>query len=241
MTLAPWITARPIAHRGLFDPRAGIPENSLAAVRAAVDAGYAAELDLRACKDDIVVFHDRRLERMTGHAGQVASLTAAELARIPLAKSAETIPTLGDVLNLVGGRVPLMLETKNEGRAGVPERRILDTLAPYCGEVAVVSFNPFSLAWFARHAATLPRGQTGARFTGSDLPSWRRFLQRNFLLNVLSRPHFLLYELEALPHWAVSWQRRRGATVIAFTVRSQADAVKARAYADNYIFETIRP
>lgn len=241
MTLPPWITARPIAHRGLFDPARGIPENSLAAVRAAIEAGYAAELDLRAARDGVAVIHDRNLKRMTGVAGRIADMPLAELGRLALAGSNETIPSLQEVLDLAGGRAPLMLEIKNDGRAGIVEKMILEQLESYRGEVAVVSFNPFALAWLARHAPQIPRGQTGARFSGSGLPAWRRILQRNFLLNFVSRPHFLLYELEALPHPAVSWQRRRGMKVVTYTVRSQADAVKARACADNFIFETIRP
>ena len=241
MKLSSWITARPIAHRGLFDPVRGIPENSLAAVRAAIESSYPAELDLRAASDGVAVFHDRKLKRMTGLEGGIADVRLAELKRIALAASNETIPSLGDVLELVGGRIPLMLEIKNDGRPGTFERMILDMLQNYRGEVAVVSFNPFSLRWFARHAPRILRGQTAARFTGSGLPIWRRFLQRNFLLNFLSRPHFLLCELEALPQPAAAWLRRRGKIVIAYTVRSAADAVTAREHADNYIFETIRP
>lgn len=218
-----------------------MPENSLAAVRAAIESGYPAELDLRAASDGVAVFHDRKLKRMTGLEGRVADVPLAQLKRIALAASNETIPSLGDVLDLVGGRVPLMLEIKNDGHPGILERMVLDRLESYRGEAAVVSFNPFSLAWFVRHAPGIPRGQTAARFTDSELPNWRRFLQRNFLLNFLSRPHFLLCELEALPQPAAAWLRRRGMKVIAYTVRSTADAVTAREHADNFIFETIRP
>lgn len=241
IALPPWITARPIAHRGLFDARAGAPENSLAAVLAAMEAGYPAELDLQPAKDGVAVFHDRTLRRMTGRTGRVADMPIVELKRVTLAGSGETIPSLEDVLALVAGRVPLMLEIKNEGRAGVFERAVLDRIASYRGDLAIVSFNPFSLAWFARHAPPILRGQTAARFDGSSLPAWRRILQRNLWLNVVSRPHFLLYELGALPNRAVTRRRKGGTKVIAYTVRSAAEAVKARSVADNFIFEDIRP
>jgi len=241
MTLPPWITARPIAHRGLFDASRGIPENSLAAVRAAIEAGYAMEIDLRAIAGGVAVFHDTDSKRMTGQDGVLARMSAAELKRLRLAGTGEPIPLLEDVLALVRGRVPVMLEIKNEARAGQLEAAVLKQLSGYKGEIAIVSFNPFSLAFIAARAPHIPRGQTACRFRDSSLPLWRRVLQQNFLLNIVSRPHFLLYDLDALPHWAVSWRRSLGAKVVVYTVRNEADAAKARAVADNFIFEGLRP
>ena len=241
MTLPSWITARPIAHRGLFDAAHGIPENSLAAIRAAIDAGYAMELDLQPIAGGIAVFHDFDLARMTGRNGDLRQMTPAALKRFPLSGTGETIPLLEEVLALVRGRVPLMLEIKNKGRAGAFENLILAKLAGYRGEVALVSFNPFSLGWFRRYAPHFLRGQTSCRFADSNLPGWRRMLQRNFLLNAVSRPDFLLYDLAALPNAAVSLRRSLGAKLVAYTVRNDADAEKARRLADNFIFENIRP
>ncbi len=241
MRLPAWITARPIAHRGLFDAARGIPENSLAAVRAAVDAGYPMEIDLRAAADGVAVFHDQGLKRMTGRDGAIGKMTRAELKGVRLSGTGETIPMLEEVLDLVAGRVPLMLEIKNDGVAGAIEESILQRLGNYRGEIAVVSFNPFSLAWFASRGPHIARGQTAASLAGSGLAPWRRFLQRNLLLNVVSRPDFILYDLSVLPYWAVSWRRRFGAKVVAYTARSRAEAIKARTVADNFIFESIRP
>jgi len=241
MTLPAWITARPIAHRGLFDPARGIPENSLAAVAAACDAGYAMELDLRAISGGAAVFHDSRLERMTGSPGPIARLSPSDLRHIRLSDTNEPIPLLKDVLALVRGRVPLMLEIKNDAAAGAFEKTVLEGLSGYRGEIAVVSFNPFSLRSFAARAPQIPRGQTAGPFAGPGLPLWRRALRRYFLLNAVSRPDFLLYDLDGLPCWSVSWRRRLGAKVVAYTVRDAAGAAKARAVADNFIFEGIRP
>jgi len=241
MTLPRWITAHPIAHRGLFDAARGIPENSLAAIRAALDAGYAMELDLRPIAGGIAVFHDFDLARMTGRNGDLRQMTPAALKRFRLSGTGETIPLLEEVLALVAGRIPLMLEIKNRGRAGAFESLIREKLSGYRGEIALVSFNPFSLGWFRRHAPQFLRGQTSCRFADSALPGWRKFLQRNFLLNTVSRPDFLLYDLAALPYWAASLRRSLGARLVAYTVRSEADAAKARALADNFIFEKIRP
>ena len=221
MKLPSWITARPIAHRGLFDAARGIPENSLAAIRAAIDAGYAMELDLQPIAGGIAVFHDFDLARMTGRNGDLRQMTPAALKRFRLSGTGETIPLLEEVLALVRGRVPLMLEIKNKGRAGVFENLILAKLAGYRGEIALVSFNPFSLRWFRRYAPQFVRGQTSCRFTDSAMPGWRKFLQRHFLLNVVSRPDFLLYDLDGLPNAAVSLQRTLGAKLVAYTVRSE--------------------
>ena len=241
MRLPAWITAKPIAHRGLFDPARGIPENSLAAVRAAVEAGYAMELDLQAAAGGVAVFHDSDLKRMTGAAVALAHLSAAALRRLRLAGTSEPIPLLEDVLALVRGRVPLMLEIKNDGRAGELEATVLKLLSSYAGEIAIVSFNPVSLAFFATRAPEIPRGQTACRFRDSSLPGWRRLLQENYLLNFVSRPHFLVYELEGLPCRAVSWRRALGKKAIAYTARNAADAARAKRVADNFIFEGFRP
>jgi glycerophosphoryl diester phosphodiesterase len=178
---------------------------------------------------------------MTGADGLVSSLSPEGLRRLRLAGTAETIPQLSDVLAIVRGRVPLMLEIKNDGRAGKFEDAVVDQLTAYHGEVAIVSFNPFSLGRIALLAPQIPRGQTAGLFKDSPMPDWRRWLQRNYLLNAVSRPHFLLHELEGLPCRAVTWRRKIGAKVIAYTVRSDGDAAKARAEADNFIFEGIRP
>ena len=241
MTLPAWITAKPIAHRGLFDPARGVPENSLAAVRAAVEAGYAIEIDLRAVAGVVAVFHDSDMKRMTGVAGALAHVSAAELKRLRLAGTDEPIPLLEDVLDLVRGRVPLMLEIKNEGRVGDLEAAVLTCLSGYEGEIAIVSFNPFSLAFFAARAPDITRGQTACRHRDSSLPGWRRLLQGNYLLNFVSRPHFLVYEIEGLPCWAVSWRRALGMKVIAYTARNAADVARAKRVADNFIFEGFRP
>jgi len=213
----------------------------LAAIRAAIDAGYAVELDLQQISGGVAVFHDFDLARMTGRNGDLRQMTPAALKRFRLSGTGETIPLLEEVLALVRGRVPLMLEIKNPGRPGAFENLIAMQLAGYRGDLALVSFNPFSLGWLRRHAPRFPRGQTSCRFADSGLPVWPKFLRRNFLLNAVSRPDFLLYDLAALPYWAASLRRALGAKLIAYTVRSDADAAKARALADNFIFEKIRP
>jgi glycerophosphoryl diester phosphodiesterase len=111
-----WLRETPVAHRGLHDQAAGVPENSLAAFRAAADAGYAMEFDVRLSADGIVmVFHDAKLKRLTGRPGLVAETPSAALRQLHLHGTGETIPTLTQVLQVIAGRVPLLIEVKNYG------------------------------------------------------------------------------------------------------------------------------
>jgi glycerophosphoryl diester phosphodiesterase len=237
-----WIAKRPIAHRGLHDASLGIPENSLKAFAAAAREGYPIELDVHQIKDgNIVVFHDFSLDRMTGRPGSILAQTASSLRAVRLAGTDQPVPLLGEVLEFVGGAVPVVVEIRNRGRAGGLEKAVYDIISGYPGDVAVVSFNPFSLGWFRRNAPEVPRGQSAGDARGVNLAFYQRFLQRNLLSNAVSRPHFISYELRCLPYWAVTRLRSKGMTVVTWTVRNEADAARARAVADNFMFERIRP
>ena len=158
--------------------------------------------------------------------------------------TAETIPTLAAVLAMVDGRIPLLLELKRQPVGiGPLEEACRSALAAYRGPVAVQSFDPFAMAWFARHAPRLLRGQISGDFrthTG-NLPAWCKILSRRLLLNRLSRPHFISYDVRCLPHWAPLRARAQGTPLLAWTVRTAAERQLAAHYADNVIFEGYRP
>lgn len=237
-----WLRNHPIAHRGLHDAAGGRPENSLPAFEAAARAGYAIELDVRLTRDrEVVVFHDDRLQRLTGDPGAVAQRTLAELGHLRLQGGPSVIPTLTQVLDLLDGAVPLLIEIKNTDAPGPLEEHLLATLEGYHGEVAVQSFNPLSLAWFAEHAPAIVRGQLSGSFAGSDLDEALCVLLRDLQFNEMTRPAFVAYELAALPYPAATAARDAGLPLIAWTVRTPADLEKARAVADNIIFEAIDP
>lgn len=184
--------------------------------------------------------------RMTGATGEVSACTYAELSRRRLLDTDQRIPRLEEVLELVAGRVPLLVEVKSTGRVGECEQRLVKLLADYHGEVAVQSFNPLSLRYLRSHAPQIPRGQISGLFRDVDLGeaevSWLvRKLLRNLLLNGLSRPAFIVYQLEGLPAAAVSIARRLGLPALVWTVTSPATAVTALKYADNFIFEGFTP
>ena len=148
-----------IAHRGLWTPD-GAPENSLAAFQAAAKAGYAIELDVHLSADgEAVVFHDATLERMTGKAGRLRDHKASDLGQLRLKGTDETIPTLAEVLALIGHRAMVHIELKTPfGEVGPLEHRVSDILVDHNGPTCIIGFNPYSHAWFAQHHPQILRG-----------------------------------------------------------------------------------
>ena len=230
------IFIRPIAHRGLHD--ASTPENSLLAFQKAIDAGYAIEIDVRPIDDGtVVVFHDDNLKRLTDRDGYVCNLSRADLDEITLLSSDQKIPTFKEVLDFVDGRVPLLIEVKNNGRVGSLEQATLDLLEGYKGEFAVQSFNPYSLEYFKKHAPQIARGQLSA-FFGKEMTFIRRYLLSRLKLNKISAPDFISYRHSDLP---IKYVSRTKLPVLAWTVRSNSELEKVKPYCNNIIFENFIP
>lgn len=238
MKEAEWLCSVPIAHRGLHDLEAGIPENSFAAFTEAIGHGYGIELDVQLTQDKkIVVFHDYSLGRMTGHPGKVRDLDWPELRKLRLARTGEGIPLFSDLLELVAGRAPLLIEVKNEGKTGPLEQGVIDALSDYKGEFAVQSFNPYVVQYFFKHAPYIIRGQLASNFKGEDLAGWKKFLLRYLLLNFISKPAFIAYEYGALPRWLARRVKNKGLLLLAWTVKNPEDYARAKKEFDNVIFE----
>lgn len=225
-----WITTRPIAHRGLHRGTA-VPENSLAAFEAAIAAHHPIELDVQLLADGhLVVFHDRDLKRLTGQKGRIADQSLGTLQQFRLYDTDQVIPSLAEALACIDGRVPLLIELKNEKKVGSPEQALLKTLAGYRGEFAVQSFNPRSLQWFRHQAPDIVRGQLATK------P--QQFLRSTLLLTWASAPQFISYNVKALPTLPTTLARQYfNLPLLAWTVRSRADCDRACQHADNYIFD----
>lgn len=228
--------ARPFAHRGLHGP--GVPENSLSAFRAAIDAGHGIELDVQRTRDGpAVVFHDYTLDRLTDRQGPVAALDIAAIEAIRLKGSADRIASLGRVLELIAGRAPLLIEIKARNRdyrplcAGVSR-----DLHAYVGPVAVMSFNPRVVHWFSRHDPAILRGLV---VTEEGKHHLRGRMERNLSL-WWARPDFLAYDVRDLPSAFAAAQRARGLRVGTWTVRTDAQRATAAAHADQIIYERPR-
>ncbi|HEX5184035.1 MAG TPA: glycerophosphodiester phosphodiesterase family protein [Allosphingosinicella sp.] len=227
--------ARPFAHRGLHGP--GRPENSRAAFEAAIEAGAGMELDVQASRDGAaMVFHDYDLDRLTATHGRVADLDAESLAALPLSGTSETIPRLTEMLALIGGRAPLLIEVKSPDRNVVPLcRAVAAALQGYGGPVGIMSFNPEAGAWFARHA---PERLRGLVVTESGKKGLRGRIERR-LSFWRARADFLACDIRDLPSAFAAGKRAAGVPVFTWTVRTDADRARAAAEADQIIYEDV--
>lgn len=232
----PWWAWQPIAHRGLHDEQR--PENSLAAVEAAVASGFAVEIDVRLTSDGWpVAFHDASLARMTGHEGLLEQHTKEQVCALKLAGSDQHVPGLVEILEGVAGRVPILVEIKNDARPGLLEHAVCEVLQDYVGPCAVQSFNPWVVAWFRWRRPDVPRGLLASDFSDVSLSWHRRFVLKRLLTVPLCRPHFIGYDVRALPYWAPRMARAAGLPLLAWTVRTPEQLQRARRLADNVIFE----
>ena len=233
-----WLVERCIAHRGLHNDE--FPENSLGAFQNAVDHGYPVELDVHIIADGtLVVFHDNSLSRVTGKDGYIKNLTKNDLTNYSLMGSKYTIPTFDEVLNLIGGKVPILIEVKNTNKVGELETKLLETLRAYNGEYAIESFNPYVLEWFKNNAPDIWRGQLAGYFKGEKLAFIKKFALKRMLLNKMAKPDFIAYEASHLPNRFV--RKYKTLPLIAWTVRSQEEYLRVVKYSDNVIFENFEP
>jgi glycerophosphoryl diester phosphodiesterase len=227
-----FLTRQPFAHRGLHG--GATPENSRAAFAAAITRGHGIECDIQPSLDGVpFVFHDDRLDRLTGEQGLVGARPAEALDRVTLANG-EPLPRLAEMLALVAGQVPLLIEVKSDGtRRALLCRAVADALAGYTGPVAVMAFDPGVGHWFARHAPETVRGLV---VTEAGKRGWRGRIER-MLSAWRARPDFLAYDVRDLPSRFAARQRAQGRPVLTWTVRDPAARAAAAAHADGAIYE----
>ena len=190
------------AHRGYHCIEKGIPENSMAAFSAALGKGYGIEIDLHLTRDGrLVVFHDDTLERLCGRPDTVENLTYEEVKSCRLCGTAETIPSFDEVLSLVKGRVPLLIELKIPDSSMYICRETMRCLSHYQGPCLIQSFNTIGIRWFKLNAPHILRGQLSSNLTRDPLKeAWLfRFMVKHLLSNFLGRPDFISYNLNDLP------------------------------------------
>lgn len=248
-----WLTARPIAHRGLHDASRGVIENSISAARAAIAGGFSVECDVQLSADsDLVVFHDDTLERLTDGAGAVAAQRTDRLKRLRLRGGSDAIPTFSEFLAAIGGRTPIVVEVKSafSGDTTVAQR-VAQALARYDGPVAVESFDPDQIAFLRARAAALgiahrPLGMVGeAQYSEADWPQLstaQRSELTHFLHYKRTLPDFLSWNVRDLPH-AIPLLLRDAIRIpiTAWTVRSPELAARAREWTDQIVFEGFAP
>lgn len=233
------------AHRGLHDGNVTVPENSMAAFRRAVEAGYGMELDVQLTRDGrLVVHHDGNLKRVCGVDKNIRDLTYEELCAIPLPDGSR-VPLFSEVLALVNGRVPLIVEVKHHGSAAKNAAATLEHLNAYHGTYCVESFNPIAMQYFKKHAPHILRGQLayGGKWQPEELGAAAHFCLKHLLVNCVSRPHFVAYSVPT-DHTLAMWLMKRvfHPLLAGWTIRDQEtlNASLAKGY-DYPIFERFIP
>jgi glycerophosphoryl diester phosphodiesterase len=243
-----WLTARPIAHRGLHDRARGIIENMPGAAQAAIDGNFSIECDIQLTADgEAMVHHDDALGRLTEGSGALLGMTSGQLKAARFRDTSEQMMSLGDLCALVAGRVPLVIEVKShfDGDRKLVTR-MLEVLASYSGPVAGMSFDPDQVLALREKNPELIRGIIAERtYDEADWPEATP-AQRQGMLHLrhafLTRPHFVAYWVDQLPAPA-PWIARKifGLPLLTWTVRTPEQRERAARYADQMIFEGFRP
>jgi glycerophosphoryl diester phosphodiesterase len=243
-----WLTARPVAHRGLHDAAAGVIENTASAFAAAIEGGFAIETDVQISADgEAMVHHDFALGRLTLGSRQLAAMTAAGLKDVPFKATADRMMTLGELCTFVSGRTPLVIELKSRFDGDLRlVQRAAQVLQSYAGPAVLMSFDPVPIAALREIAPHLPRGIVAERHYVDNewrvlTPGQKRSLA--FLLHAhRTRPHFIAYHVKALPSLAPLIARYLfGRPLLTWTVRTPDDRATAKRWADQMIFEGFRP
>lgn len=229
------------AHRGLHDKT--LPENSLRAFEKAVERGLGIELDIQLSKDgQVVVFHDLTLNRVTGVDGKVIDYTAEELSNMSLNGQPDGIPTLKQVLEVVDGKIPLIIEMKIPGFDLSVCPKAFEILDEYPGRYCVESFHPFVLDWLRKNRPNILRGQLSSNFFkhGEKGNKLQLFAVKNLLLNVIAKPDFIAYDIRYPETWAFRLCRDLWkAFPIGWTVRTTEELTRAKEEFDAWICEDI--
>lgn len=231
-----FLTRRPIAHRGLHDGNVARYENSLSAFDAAIAGDFAIELDVQLSADNrAIVFHDETLDRLTGETGDVGQRSANALRHVRLGDTDDHIPTLAETLERVAGRVPVVIEMKDNGpRNSSLAKAVAADLADYEGPAAVMSFSHALLAAYADTGSDAPLGLTAEGTGAHALAEHNKAFSHGI--------SFVSYHVEALPNRFVEHVRKDlGLPVITWTVRTPDDVKATRLHADQMTFEGFAP
>lgn len=234
--------SKPIAHRGLHSNDFNIPENSIPAFKKAMELNLPIELDIQLTQDNhIVVFHDYNLKRMCGINQFVKNTTIAEIKKLNLLNSKHKIPLLSEVLDLVDNKVSILIDLKNRNRAGKLEKILSQTLHNYKGNIAIQSFNPFSVGWFAKNAPHIIRGQLHTDLKNKKLNQITKLLLKEIIFNFFSKPHFIAMDTECISKRILHKSKKSKLPILFWTIKNQTDYLKLKDVCDNIIFENFIP
>ena len=230
-----WLRKTPVAHRGLWTDE--IPENSIPAYENAIAHGYAIEIDVYMTTDgEIIVIHDSELTRLTGVNGKTYEKSYAEISKLTILGTEEKIPTLKEVLSVVDGKVPLLIEIKN-GQSKNTVDKVVEILSTYHGEFAIQSFDPTFINRVKKLAPHFIRGVLGSPDL-KETTKFKAWIVEKMPLNFLCKPDFISYYHKAFP---LKKRKAKNKVVIAWTITSKQDYEKVKEFTDNIIFEKFTP
>ena len=223
-----------IAHRGLHNNE-DIPENSMLAFKKAVEKNFIIELDVHLLKDNtIVVMHDNDINRMTGKSGELKSLTYKELKELRLLNTEEKIPTIEQVLNLVDGRVPIIIELKYDTKVGMLEENLSKILDKYRGKFAVKSFDPLSVRWFKKNRPEYVRGL----LIGDKYKKKYEQIASKSIFVKISKPDFISCNYNLADNKKIQ-KLRKNKLALAWTIKDKETYDSVKGKFDNYICENL--
>jgi hypothetical protein len=244
MTSHEWLIKNPIAHRGLHSINSGIVENSLNAAKHAIDKGYSIECDLRITSDnDLMVFHDKNISRLTGVDGIVSELKSDQLRKINLIGSSETIPNFAEFLDIVQGKVPLICEIKSDFDGNNRAAQVaLDIAALYSGPLAFKSFDPQIIEYLRNTKTKYPLGVVGeSHYTNiywDRISTEMKFNMINFNHYNQTQPDFISWKLKDLMHSTpYLWKKLSNRPLLSWTIETIDDFRFAIENSDQIIFE----
>ena len=222
-----------IAHRGIHDNK-NIYENTLESFKLAIKKGYIIELDIRITKDkQIVVFHDNNTKRITKQEKIVEESTYKELNN----QNIIHIPLLSEVLDLVSGKVPLLIELKQTNKVGELETIFMKIMKKYKGKYAIQSFNPNVLYWFKRNYPKVLRGQLSSKYNKQKIPTIKKVILSNMLLNIFTKPNFISYKYNELSLEKINKYKKKNIHLIGWTITNEREFNHYKEYYDNLICE----
>ena len=222
-----------IAHRGIHDNK-NIYENTLESFKIAIKKGYIIELDVRITKDkQIVVFHDNNTKRITYQERIVEESTYQELNN----QNIIYIPLLSEVLDLVSGKVPLLIELKQTNKVGELESLFMKIMKKYKGKYAIQSFNPNVLYWFKRNYPKVLRGQLAYKYNKQKISTIKKVILSNMLLNIVTKPNFISYKYNELSVSKINKYKKKNIHLIGWTITNEREFNHYKQYYDNLICE----
>ncbi len=238
-----WIQNNLIAHRGLYTKDQSVPENSIASYKKALEKGYSIELDINVLKDGTVLaFHDYHFNRLCNDPRELRDVTYDECKDFTLFGTHEKIAKFTDVLNLVKGQVPLLIELKPHGDVIFLCESFMQSIKDYHGVWAVFSFHPKVVSWFKKNYPDVIRGQISEYFKDDqNMSSFAKYLMKAMFFNRFTKPDFVSYGIYDMPNKYLDRIKKKGITVISYAARSQEDFDFVKSHYHNTVFEFFEP